>query len=680
MMKKWVVGHSEPDAVNRISELGVSRLCAEVLSARGIDNAEKASQFISECALSDPFELAGMQRAVDAINEAVYEEKIICIYGDYDCDGIAATAMLYLYLECIGAQIFTYIPERSEGYGINKAAVDKISDMGAQLIITVDNGISAIDEAEYISSLGIDLVVTDHHQPSGELPVARAVVNPHRADCPSTFKQLCGAGVVLKLIAAMEGGDYDMVFGQFGDLAAIATIADIVDICSENRYIVKNGLEILENTENIGLAALLEACSLAGKKLDSNTIGFMLTPKINAAGRFASPKIALDLILCDDEDEALELAYMLVECNNSRRLSESEIMAQIDAQIAENPQLLCQRVLVISGENWHMGVIGIICARLVERYSKPCFVISSEDGEARGSARSFEGFSIFKCLDYCADVLTNYGGHLGAGGFSLKTQDIEKFEKLVLEYATSLGSAAIISQVKVDKLLRKDDFGINNVTGLHMLAPFGMSNPEPVFLIAGARVDAVTPLGGAKHCKLTLYYDNTRVYALLFRVSSEKFKAHIGEKIDALVTLEINEWNGRSDVSVKIKDYRISGINQQKYFVAKQAYEDYICDIELDKAYYGRMIPSKAELRESYKQLYVAKGDMDTAFARLCRIMPDMNYCKFRIAVDIFCEKGIAEFDYAGNFCNILPCDSKVDILSSKVLYDINSKAQAAAR
>ncbi len=677
-MKKWVIGHGDPDSVSKISQIGISRLCAEVLSARGINTPDSASAFISECGLSDPFELAGMQKAVDAINEAVYEDKTICIYGDYDCDGVVATAMLYLYLECIGAQIFTYIPERSEGYGINKAAVDKIADMGAQLIITVDNGITAVAEAEYINSLGIDLVITDHHQPLDELPIAKAVVDPHRADCPSTFKRLCGAGVVLKLIAAMEGGDYDTAFGQFGDLAAIATVADVVDITSENRYIVKNGLKILENTENIGLAALLDACSLGGKKLDSNTIAFMLAPKINAAGRFSSPKIALDLLLCDDEENAAEIAAELVGCNDSRRLAESEIMAQIDDDIKKDPKLLCGRVLVIAGENWHRGVIGIICARLVERYSKPCFVISVQDGEARGSARSFEGFSVFKCLDYCRDVLTHYGGHLGAGGFSLESCDVEKFKDLVLEYAYSLGNGAIISQIKADKLLRRDDFDIENVKGLSALAPFGTSNPEPVFLIAGARVDGITPIGGAKHCKLALFYDNIKLNALIFGVSSEKFKAHTGEKIDALVRLEINEWNGRKDVSVIIKDYRISGINQQRYFAAKQAYEDYICKIELDKPYYARMIPSKEELEESYKQLYAAHGDMDAAFARLCAKMPDINYCKFRIAIDIFCEKKIAELDFASNHCNIIPANEKVDILSSKVLDDISRQASGA--
>ncbi len=674
MMKKWVIGHCEPDAVDRITKLGVSKLCAKVLANRKIDNAESINAFIGENELSNPFLLAGMERAVDTINEAIEEGKTVCIYGDYDCDGIAATAMLYLYLECMGADVFTYIPERSEGYGMNKAAVDKISDMGAQLIITVDNGISAIEEAEYINELGIELVITDHHQPGSDLPKAAAVVNPHRFDCPSPFKQLCGAGVVLKLIAAMEGGDYETAFEQFGDLAALATIADIVDISSENRYIVKYGLQLLENTENLGLAALLEACSLSGKKLDSNTIGFMLTPKINAAGRFASPKIALDLLLCDDEDTAAQLAQTLVECNNSRRNAENEIMQQIDSYIALNPQVLCKKVLVVSGENWHMGVIGIICAKLVERYSKPCFVISIENGEARGSARSFDGFSVFKCLDFCSEILTNYGGHLGAGGFSLDAKNIDEFEDLVLEYAKALGSAPIISSINIDGILRKEDIDVENVMGLSALAPFGASNPEPVFLLAGARVDAVTPIGMGRHCKLTLFYDNIKIAAVLFRVSAEKFKAHLGEKIDAIVTLDINEWNGRTDVSIKIKDYRVCGINQTRYFGAKQAYEDYICGIELEKSYYLRMIPTKEELTESYKQIYASKGDIDTAFARLSRILPDINYCKFRIALDIFAEKGLIQMDYCTFSCDIVPAKQKVDILSSNVLKSISTK------
>ncbi len=675
-MKKWVIGKAEEKAVENIMECGCSKLCAQVLSSRGVKNAQQAMDLVGECTLQDPFVLAGMQKAVETIENAVDEGRLICIYGDYDCDGIMATAMLYTYLECMGAQVMTYIPERHEGYGMSIESVNSLADMGVELIITVDNGISAIAEAEEIARLGVELVVTDHHQPGDELPNAAAVVNPHRFDCPSEFKKLCGAGVVLKLIAALEGGDYDTAFEQFGDLAAVATIADIVDICSENRYIVQNGLRLLENTENLGLSALLDACSLSGKELDSNSVAFMLTPKINAAGRFASPKIALDLMLCDDEEQAIELAQTLIGYNNSRRLSENEIMADIDRQIAENPEIVSRRLILLNGEGWHCGVIGIICARMVERYSKPCFIISTENGVGRGSARSFEGFSVFKSLEYCADLLDNYGGHLGAGGFTVKTENIDAFFDRLLEFADNNAVSPLIASTKADKLLRKEDFSVENVMGLEILAPYGTSNPEPVFLISGAKVNAVTAIGGGKHCRLSLFYDGITIQALLFRVSSESFKARIGEKIDALVTLDINEWNGRVDVSIKVKDYRVCGINQQKYFEAKQAYDDYICKKALPRSYYRRMLPTREELTESYKQLYAAKGDIDTAFARLSAYLPEFNFCRFRIALDVFKEKNLIDFDVALNKCTVLPATKKVDIFSCAILADINAKAQ----
>lgn len=675
-MKKWVIGKADENAVKNILECGCSRLCAEVLSARGVKNAQHAIELIGEHDLQDPFVLAGMHKAVQAIENAVEEGKLICIYGDYDCDGIMSTAMLYTYLECMGADVITYIPERHEGYGMSIESVNTLANMGVELIITVDNGISAIAEAQEIARLGLELVITDHHQPGEELPQATAVVNPHRADCPSEFKKLCGAGVVLKLIAALEGGDYDTAFEQFGDLAAVATIADIVDICGENRYIVQNGLRLLENTENLGLSALLDACGLSDKELNSNSVAFMLTPKINAAGRFASPKIALDLMLCDDEEQASELARTLIEYNNNRRLSENEIMQDIDRQISENPEIVSRKLILLCGENWHCGVIGIICARMVEKYSKPCFIVSTENGVGRGSARSFEGFSVFKSLEYCADLLDNYGGHLGAGGFTVHSDNINAFFAMLLEFADSQCSSPLIASVRADKLLRKDDFSVENVMGLEVLAPFGTSNPEPVFLISGAKVSAVTPIGGGKHCRLSLFYDGITIQTLLFRVSSDNFKAKIGEKIDALVTLDINEWNGRVDVSVKIKDYRVSGANQQKYFEAKQAYDDYICQKILPRSYYRRMTPTREELTESYKQLYAAKGDIDTAFARLSGYLPDINFCRFRIALDVFKEKNLIDFDIASNKCTVLPVSKKVDIFSSSILADINAKAQ----
>ncbi|MCQ2459912.1 MAG: single-stranded-DNA-specific exonuclease RecJ, partial [Ruminococcus sp.] len=413
-MKKWNICVPDRKLLNQlILNCQVSQLTAAALLSKGYTNPQAVADNFNTDSLSDPFLIKDMDVAAETINNAIDNGEKICVYGDYDCDGIISTVILFSYLYEAGADVTYYIPERSEGYGLNKNAIDKINDENIDLIITVDNGISAISEADYIYELGMKLVVTDHHQQGDTLPRAEAVVDPHRHDCTSPFKFMCGAGIALKLTAALDGGDYTLAMEQFADLAAIATVADIVSLTGENRYLVTEGMRLIENSDRPSILALKEVCGIKDKTIDSFSIGFGIAPRINASGRFGSPKTAAKLFLCEDEEQCLEIARELDDLNSKRKNTENEILSEIYRMLDEHPEISRQRVLFLCGKNWHHGVIGIVASRLVEQFDKPCFIASESDGEIRGSARSFGEFSVFDCLTYCSDTLVTFGGHPG---------------------------------------------------------------------------------------------------------------------------------------------------------------------------------------------------------------------------------------------------------------------------
>ncbi|MBQ9375595.1 MAG: single-stranded-DNA-specific exonuclease RecJ, partial [Ruminococcus sp.] len=425
-MKKWKVNKPDQKFVaDFMRKCDLSKLVLEIMVSRGYTDFNRIAGFFSEKNLDDPFIIKDMQAAVDTINEAVDAYDLICVYGDYDCDGVTATTILYDYLLNMGANVTYYIPERADGFGMSISAVEKLHDMNVQLIVTVDNGIAAVAEADRIAELGMKLVITDHHQPPEKLPKAKAIVNPHRQDCPSGFKELCGAGVALKLCAALDDGNYDMILEQYADICALGTIADIVSLKGENRTIVQNGLMYLKNTENLGLSYLMEKANVNRDKLDSVSVAFQIAPRINAAGRFGSPLTAVKALLTEDDNEAEQLAETLVTLNSQRKDTENKIMSEIFEYIDNNPQILNQRVLVLTGKGWNTGVIGIVSSRIMDYYGKPNVIISiDENGVGRGSARSIPGFSIFKCFTYAGDFLEQYGGHECAGGLTVIESNI----------------------------------------------------------------------------------------------------------------------------------------------------------------------------------------------------------------------------------------------------------------
>jgi len=671
-MKKWVIRKPNAEYSKKIlNESDVSQLCADVLASRGFESAQEAAKKLFADKLYDPFLLKDMRQAADVINNAIENADRICVYGDYDCDGITSTVMLYSYLELMGADVMYRIPERSEGYGLNSDVVKEISEYGAKLIITVDNGISAINEAELIYEYGMKLVVTDHHQPGELLPRAEAVVNPHQRDCPSTFKNLCGAGVVLKLIAALEGGDYETALNEYGELAAIATIGDIVELSGENRYIVSKGLELIENSERCGINALIQK---SGIKLpvDSTSVAFGIVPRINASGRFGSPTLAARLLLTDDEDEAQMLCEQLNEQNESRKKVENDIIDSIAEKINTSPDKINQRVIVLADENWYHGVNGIIAARILERFDKPTFIMAIEGDVAVGSARSFGDFSIYRALDYASPVLLRFGGHLGAGGFSLKAKDIPEFERLVQEYAKNNFDTMPANELVADKFLTSEEIDVENIEGLDILKPFGEGNREPVFLLNGTEILSINASKNGLHTLLNVKYGNKKLGLPLFRLKPEETFLKIGDKVDFMVTVDVSTYNGKKQINFISKDFRKCGLKQSKFFAAKDAYEKFRRGESLPKALYEIMCPDRNELVSVYNEIKSGRYNRETLYIALKS--DSMNFCKLSICVDIFEEMKLINVNHFSQEISAVSNPAKTDINNSKILTGLKEK------
>ena len=679
IMKKWVIGNPDDKISSELSaKSGLSDICASVLVSRGVDTIDKAKAFFGggEDKLSDPFLIKDMQEAAERISAAIDASELICIYGDYDCDGITATAMLYSYIECMGRNVVYHVNMRDDGYGMCESAVKALADNGVKLIVTVDNGISAVKEAELAYKLGMELVITDHHQVGNTLPKAEAIVNPHRNDCFSPYKDLCGCGVALKLIAALDGGDYSSALEQFSDLAAIATIADIVPLNGENREIVIQGLHYLENTENSGLKALIE-CARIKKPISSSSVAFCLAPRINASGRLGSASDMVDLLLCDDYKEAMAKARKIDELNNRRKAAETEILDGISAALNGGSEFF-DDVIVVSGKNWHCGVIGIVASRLVEKLGKPAFVISIDENEARGSARSVEGFSIFEALSECSELLTKFGGHEGAGGFSLEEKNIPLLREALNKFARNkyghCNSMPVYS-IYADKLLKSTELDIAAIKSLAALEPYGEKNAIPVFLLQNARLLEIIPVSNGAHTKIKISYGNKAVFGLLFGQKTDCFTYKAGTAIDILAQTEINSFNGSESVVLRICDIRRSGIKQAAYFNAKAAYEKYKRCGEIDCSLAARIIPSRAELGAVYRLIPKEKAiGCDELFFAVCAAGQDgFNYCKFKIAEDIFEELGLVKTDRFNDSLSLVSINGKVDLSTSKVLASLEA-------
>ncbi len=671
-IKKWNIPKENKELTKILAqECGVSELVASILVNRGHSSYLSATRFLgNEGEIASPYDMKDMQEAVDRIRQAVDDFEKIAVYGDYDCDGVTSTAILYTYLSSIGADVMYYIPERDgEGYGMNKEALKKLADEEVSLIITVDNGISAINEANYAKQLGIDLVITDHHQPSETLPKAVAVVNPHRKDCKSPFKELCGAGVCFKLIAALEDGDCQSVLESFGDLVAVGTIGDIVPLVEENRALVKYGLQMLKMSDNIGLHALMEVAGLKVETLTATNVAFSLVPRINAAGRMGSARLAVQLLLSESEQEAHELAVKLDECNKMRQAEEQTILNDVEQILTHHKELLDKRVLILHKEDWNHGIIGIVCSKLISKYGKPVMLMTSEGSKLKGSARSIGEFHLFKALTANSELLLQYGGHKLAAGFSLHKDDFDAFSQAMEEYARKYFDLMPQYTYQVDKVLSANEITVENIQSLSALEPFGSTNEQPIFMLKQTTIESITPLSGDKHQKLMLNVDGTKMQALLFGVPSSHFLYQVGEMVDVVVNADINEYNNNLSVSLKIKDIRVSGFEQDKFFAAKGYYEKIIKNETVKANILQSATPTREDIATIYKLLRSNNGynnDLESLYIKTLNY--NINYCKMRVIISILDEVGLIELSSPSNHIKMSEVGKKVDLNQSKLL------------
>ena len=601
----WQQKPADPAAVQALQGAGYGALFSRVLAARGVTTPQAAAQLLDARApLSDPLCIRDMDKAVARIRRAVEEEESIVIFGDYDVDGVCATAILYECLANQGARVRCKLPSREGGgYGLNTDIIRSLAGKGYQLIITVDNGITAVEEAACARELGVDLVITDHHLPGPRLPDAVAVVDPNRADDESPCKTLCGAGVAFMLCAALEGCDPGELLEVFGELAAMGTIADMMPLCGENRTIVQEGLAMLQDTMRPGLQALLENAGYAGRPITADTVSFGLAPRINAAGRMDTAAVALKLLLCENEEQAAGIAARLGEINAERQKTEQQIAAAALQSLRADPERAHDRVLVVSGEGWHPGVIGIVASRLMERFARPVIVISTENGEGRGSGRAPEGFNLHAALTACAGQLLRCGGHAAAAGLTIEEDRIPAFRAAINAWAAREYPVPQPGCYRPDATVTLDELSLAAVGQLERLAPFGAGNPTPLLRIEDAEVDGLWPMGSERrHTRLRLRQGGAELFLSLFGTPPESVAYPVGSRVDALV--EVSIFNGRSGpmVSAHVRALRPAGLGD---LPARQAaaFEALRCGGVLPPDQAAAFLPDRSDTARVYRMV-----------------------------------------------------------------------------
>ena len=650
-------------------------LLAGILAARGItDPAEALTLLAGEEELSDPMLLTDMDKACARILEAIDKEQTIVVYGDYDVDGVTATALLYQHLKGMGANVKCMLPSREgDGYGLSKNAVQSIHDKGCQLIVTVDNGISALEEADFAASLGVDLIVTDHHLPHDTLPHAAAVVDPRRADDHSPFKGLCGAGVAFKLCEALAGCPPEEMLDYCGDLAAVGTVADVMPLTGENRTLVKAGLKLLQQTDRPGFSALLEEVGLAGRPITAENVSYAIAPRINAAGRMDNAVTALQLVLCEEEERAEELAHKLNEINVARQETEQEIVRAAQEQLDAEPAILEDRVILIWGRDWHPGVIGIVAARLMERFGRPVIVISMHEGEGRGSGRAPDLFDLHSALAGCAQYLTRFGGHAAAAGVEIDEDNLPSFRQAINAWAADHAAQPEAVSLQLDAAVTLGELSLDNVQELGRLAPFGRENPTPVLLVQHAFVDGIWPMGSeGRHTRLRLRQGSDTLFASTFGVAPQAFAYPVGSEVEA--ALEVSIFNGRSGpmVSAHLKAIRPAGLGNTP---SEQAawFEAFRTGGTLPADRAAVLLPDRADTVALYRRIrtgQVAAADLQPVFAA----QGVQNTGRMLASLTALQELGLIE-EQDGRWLPV-PVTAKQDLASAPVLQRLATMAK----
>lgn len=674
ILRKWEVRPLDKERAAAFAQTyGVPFFLAMLMNIRGLDDAAHLREFLGEGEpLSDPFLLKDMDKAAARITRAVDNMEKIAVYGDYDADGVTSTAMLYSYLETRGADVIFYIPQREgEGYGMNIGAVEYLKEQGVTLIVTVDNGISSVQEVARANELGIDVVVTDHHRPQEILPDAVAVVDAYRPDDTSPYKHFSGVGIAFKLLMALEdgAGDVEDLLEAYSDLAAIGTIGDIVPLTGENRTLIRAGLERLSQSDRPGVQALLENAGIAGKVLTSTNVAFTLVPRINATGRMGAPERAVRLLISGYEEEAEVLSEEICADNEERRRVEAEIAEAAFADI-EAKGYMKDRVVVVDGENWHHGVIGIVASRVTERCGKPCMIISRGETEAKGSGRSIEGFSLFEAICACGDLLIKFGGHPMAAGITLKPENIEAFRKRINRYAAEHFPQMPTQTVTLDCKLNPAALSVSMAQSLTQLEPFGNGNPQPVFGLFNMELSNVTPVGGGGHLRLTLEKNGSVITAMRFNTKPEELPYHIGDKIDLAVQLEAREFRGQPSLTVIVRDMKFAAFNTEKNIASLASFEKWQRGEVLSAEDKNRLYPDRACLAAIYRALRTVNGKETDQVRFVSQFGKDMTLGLFKTALLVFEERGLVHSEIADDTFTaaLIETSGKTDITRSPVL------------
>lgn len=649
-----------------------------LLTARGCDTPEEIFSFlVGQEEEVDPFDFADMQLAVSRVRRAIDEKQRVLIYGDYDVDGITATVLLYTYLKQQGVDVLYRIPSREDGYGLHPESIEWASEQDVDLIITVDTGVAAMEEIRLANEAGIDVVVTDHHQPGEILPDAVAVIDPHRADCESTYKNFAGVGVAFMLVCALEK-DSEAVFTRFGDLLALGTLADMMPLEGFNRDLMRRCLQLLDNSRRPGLVALRHISGMEEKVLTASMVSFCYAPRLNAAGRMATPDVAVRLLLSEDEEESKRLAEDVHRLNQQRQQATNEILMQVEKQLENHPEWLYDRVLVVSGEEWHGGLLGLVAARLQDRYGKPAVALTlGADGVAHGSCRSLSGFAMYDALTYCEDLLTQYGGHELAAGVTLPVASVDEFRKKINRFASEKYSTMPVPSLDVAVRIRPDQINAEKLSLMQILEPFGCGNPVPLFGLYRMQLDNITAVGSGKHLRLSLSRDGIRINAIMFQVTPEEFPVACGSTVNCVVSLDRNEYRGNTTVNVRVRDIAFADTDREQVIRELSEFE------ALLRGEY-RPAPEEAMLtREQQLHFYSllrASRDWNGTPEQLRHALgSDAPSClQLLVALEIWQQAGILRWYDRGDriSVNLLPTEGKAD-LSATPLWNYIMKGDA---
>ncbi len=680
-MKLWTVAPLDKSEAQEIqTKYELSGIIAMLLQIRNLKTKEEIEDFLyNDSYIASPFEIKDMDKACARVRAAIENEEFICVYGDYDADGVTSTALLYSYLDAVGANVMYYIPSReSEGYGMNISAIDALSEKGVKLIVTVDNGVAAIEEIRHAKSLGIDTVVTDHHMPLGELPDACAVVDLHRADCDARFKQLSGVGVAFKLIMALEGEycDTDSLLDNYSDLLSVGTIGDIVELRGENRVFVKRGLQSLMNTDRAGLYALINNAGLMGRNITAGNVSFTLVPRINAVGRLGLSGKSVELLLTEDETEAEQIAVAMGYDNTERQQIERDIVQKIDDEITSNPSLVMDSIIVIDGEGWHQGVVGIVASRIREAYGKPAIIITRDGENAKGSGRSIESFALCDAVAACSDLLTHYGGHPMAVGLSLPSENIELFRKRINEYADA--QKMPFDRLHIDCKLNPASISVDLVEELAAMQPFGAGNPVPVFGFYNMTLVNIIPLSNNKHLRLVLSRGGVNISAMMFFTSTDELAYEKGDVLDIAATLDINEYNGKKSVSVIIKDIKAHDDDPEQILESGRVFEEFCRGNALSKQRLLSILPERGDFALLYRFLRDNNGYAQKIETLVSKLGHKLSFGKIRAALEAMSELGLIRIreGMKSSRIELNKTTQKVDLESASIIKKLREVTQ----